>query len=210
MSLCTSGCQPEVELDTVFPAPRSQVLGWHPNRVLFAIVPVLCARLSLQKRVRRKGKQQDSLKILQTSVAQGFVSSGNRVTCEDRKDGRDCYRRIMSVLTGTPTREVRKATAEPWKRLSKEGRDDWASLAHLFTTSQLQKCAPDPLPKLSSRGTITWRGPSKRSLWSGCLRNFTMTNNPSRVHCVRSSCGPSGGHDFFLPCTQHAIEIAFT
>ena len=50
--------------DTVLPTTRSDVLNWHPNRVLFAVIQLLCSRIAVQQKVRRSGKQRNPLHML--------------------------------------------------------------------------------------------------------------------------------------------------
>jgi len=61
--------------ETVLPTTRCDVLNWHPNRVLFAVIQLLCSRLTVQQKVRRFGKQRNPLHMLQKTLAQGRFSS---------------------------------------------------------------------------------------------------------------------------------------
>ena len=138
-----------IPLDMVFPATRDQIITWHPNRVLFAIITLLFQRLSQNSPTRRRcrGKQSDPLLTLASWVTnRGFAASQKFLTAH-RGAGRDMYRRIVSVLTATSNRSVARATRHLWQEISIESKNSWGQLATLFKHTEVQRCAPEFLPK---------------------------------------------------------------
>ena len=137
-----------ITLDMVFPTKREQILTWHPRRVFWAIVYLLFQRLSQTYPVRRRcrGKQSVSMETIRNWMATGEDAVSGRFLASDRGSGRDMYRRMVSILTGSPIRAVIKDTGRLWEELGIEGKNSWAQLAELIKRPKVQDCAADLLP----------------------------------------------------------------
>ena len=145
-----------ISLDMVFPTTRDLILTWHPNRVFFAIIQVLHQRLTQSLPVRRRcrGKQSDPMETLQNWMAARFVTTSRKVSARHRGAGRDMYRRILSILTGSSIRAVVKATGRLWEELGIENKNSWGQLAELVKRREVQNCAQEFLAGSSSANRL--------------------------------------------------------
>ena len=148
-----------MSLDMVFPATRDQIITWHPNKVLFAIINLLFQRLSQSCPPRRRcrGKQSDPLQVLANWVAKRGVAPSHNFGASNRGAGRDMYHRIVSIVTGKSVRAVIKATRPVWQELSMASRNSWGQLASLLKMTEVQKCAQEFLPRSDKNRNRTLR-----------------------------------------------------
>ena len=154
-----------ISLDMVFPASRDQVLTWHPNRVLSAVIDVIYHRLSQVSSSRRRcrGKQSDFRKILQHWMATRQVTASGNFRFAHRMAGRDLYRRILAILTGKSSRELKSITGPSWAALSVGNRNSWAQMAELLKHREVHKCAREFWPDQSKNRMLTHQARQERS-----------------------------------------------
>ena len=145
----------DLGLDIFFTSNRDQIISWHPNRVAMAVVQLLFQRLAVQPRLRRRfrGKSTDALQTLKSWIAKGHDAVVGKCTARQRSYGRDLYRRIVSVLTGSPARDVAQTTQHLWEELSIGDKNSWSKLDVLFKREEVQHCMPEflAIPRVSRR-----------------------------------------------------------
>ena len=83
-------------------------------------------------------------------MAKGEAAVVGKFSARQRSYGRDIYRRIVSILTGTPVRDVAQATQRLWEELSIGSKNTWAQLAELFKLGEVQGCVQELSPDPSS------------------------------------------------------------
>ena len=79
-------------------------------------------------------------------MATGDDAVTGRFLTSHRSAGRDMYRRMVSILTGSPIRAVVKDTGLLWEGLSIASRNSWAQLAELIKRPEVESCAAELLP----------------------------------------------------------------
>ena len=122
-----------VDFNTVFPCDRLQVLEWHPNRSLLALVEVISASVGSSVPRRRLRKKGFCATLVLSSMATKTYKPG-RLNKGQRTNGRDLYRRVMAVVTGRSIRQVYESTSANWQNLSMDHQHAWADLARVFAT----------------------------------------------------------------------------
>ena len=125
----------EVALDlrTVFPEDDSQVLRWHPNRSLLALVQLAHAGADKRFSRRRLRQKRFSAVLVLHSMFTKTYKPG-RLPSSLRTAGRDTYRRVMSVVTGASIRTTAKATDAAWTELSLGHRNAWADMTRILSS----------------------------------------------------------------------------
>ena len=129
--------QVTLDLGTVFPADRTQVLKWHPNRSLQALVELVHASVvSCSSRRRLRKKQFNGFLVLSSMKTKTYKTA--KASAALRTAGRDLYRRVMSVVTGQSIRQTAKDTDVPWTQLSVAHKNAWGEMARVLSSP---KCA---------------------------------------------------------------------
>lgn len=122
-----------VDLRTVFPQDEGQVLHWHPNRSLMALVQLAHAvadKRFTRRRLRRK--RFSAVSVLRSMFTKTYKPG--RLSAASRTAGRDTYRRVMSVVTGASIRTTAKATDAAWAKLSMAHKNAWADLTRILSS----------------------------------------------------------------------------
>ena len=122
-----------LDLRTVFPEDPSQVLHWHPNRSLLALVQVAQARAEKRFPPRRVGRKRFSAVLVLKSMSSKTYKPA-RLSAPLRTAGRDAYRRVMAVVTGSSIRAIAKPTASAWSQLSLAHKNAWADMARILAS----------------------------------------------------------------------------
>ena len=141
--------------EDVFPSPRSEVVTWHPNRVLMALCQLLCSRMSgrgFGTKIRSK-RPPSPYRVIHGWVLRGHTSVLENFPSIIRKRGRDVYRRVVASVCGMSVRRVSVATSAAWTRLTRQQMNAWAQMALFFVH-------PDVVPfleDLGPRATATWK-----------------------------------------------------
>ena len=122
-----------LDLRSVFPADPSQVLHWHPNRCLLALVQVAQSRAEKRFPLRRVRKKRFSAVLVLKSMSSKTYKPA-RNSARWRTAGRDTYRRVMAVVAGASIRATAKATDTAWTQLSLAHKNAWADMARILAS----------------------------------------------------------------------------
>ena len=142
-----------VALSTVFPDDRSQVLDWHPNRTLLAIVQLVFASVKKISAPRR-GRTKKFRPVLVLAAMKGKRYQPGNCSAAQRTAGRDTFRRVIAAVTGSSVRTTAKATDAAWLRLSTSHRNAWAEMTRILSTPEISELPDVKLLTASPAGSV--------------------------------------------------------